>query len=64
MPMLYEGFWTRALAVVSLMVMSSTAVGATGGAGASLPYVEIQGENAATNGSVLPITTTTRLTPC
>ena len=34
------------------------AAAATGGAGAPLPYVELQAENAATNGTVLPVTYT------
>ncbi|MDX6223191.1 MAG: hypothetical protein QOD91_2245, partial [Frankiales bacterium] len=46
---------STALAVSGLVALSPTpaSAAATGGAGAALPYVELQAENAATNGSVV-----------
>jgi hypothetical protein len=45
-----------ALLMLALFVLAgsgASALAATGGAGASLPYVELQAENAATNGTVI-----------
>ena len=64
MPTLHQGFrissWLRrACAAYAIATLSAQgAIAATGGAGASLPYVEIQAENAATTGTVLPVTYT------
>jgi parallel beta-helix repeat protein len=39
--------------VLALAVQSAAAAAATGGSGASLPYVEVQAESSATNGTVI-----------
>ena len=49
---------TLAVGVLGITSSIHNAAAATGGAGAPLPYVEIQAENASTNGTVLPITYT------
>ena len=48
-----------ACAILAVTLLGAQgAVAATGGSGASLPYSEVQAENAATNGTVLPVTYT------
>ena len=46
---------TTALVVAGISVMSNSRAwaAATGGVGATLPYVEVQAENSATNGTVI-----------
>jgi len=52
--------WLQLAFAVGAAILSGAqgAAAATGGAGASLPYVELQAESAATNGTVLPVTYT------
>ncbi|HEV2344050.1 MAG TPA: choice-of-anchor D domain-containing protein [Actinocrinis sp.] len=50
--------WTASSAllaggVVAVLAVQPAAAAATGGSGASLPYVEVQAENSATNGTVI-----------
>ncbi|WP_459185626.1 carbohydrate-binding protein, partial [Streptomyces sp.] len=42
-----------AVGVFALAVQPAWAATATGGSGASLPYVEVQAENSSTNGTVI-----------
>ncbi|GAA3192420.1 choice-of-anchor D domain-containing protein [Dactylosporangium siamense] len=50
---LTAGTTLAAAGVVVGMTMSPASAAATGGVGATLPYVEVQAENASTNGSVI-----------
>ncbi|MEV4510431.1 choice-of-anchor D domain-containing protein [Dactylosporangium sp. NPDC049525] len=50
---LTAGTTLAAAGVVVAMTMSPASAAATGGVGATLPYVEVQAENAATNGTVI-----------
>jgi hypothetical protein len=50
---LTAGTTLAAAGVVVVMTMTPASAAATGGVGATLPYVEVQAENASTNGSVI-----------